>query len=268
MVGFIIIGALIIATIVYTQLETISTPICQSIEKGLDIDSDHCIKAIAVWKKDAGMCEGIAGEDFITTNAKGQRIQIENPPKSECFLEIAAKTNNPNLCDKATGVFVSANKIDCLYAVALQNKDAYVCERIGIDTQSRAGIEMNQADCKNKVARLTGIQLTQDTQTGIPPEAPFTIKQDHEQCAEYDYLQDIAIEYKDSTGRTQGWSARSGDMIKTNDNTRGTVDIRIGTTLIHLESNAVFVIPCEEGKFLSGGSGGIPTKNAIGGIKG
>ncbi|MBI4441548.1 hypothetical protein HY639_05250 [Candidatus Woesearchaeota archaeon] len=113
-----------------------------------ELDIDHCIKGAAVFFKEPAMCNRIKGP---STTIGGKEMQLENPPKMECYTEIAALTKNPELCEKVEGIAVANTKIDCLFRVATRAKDASICDRIGDREQSRMGFMMNMKTCKTRV---------------------------------------------------------------------------------------------------------------------
>lgn len=109
-------------------------------------NKDHCLKAIAVTFGNSGICSKIDGKDFLV-DINGVKFQTENPPKMECLSQVAAKTNDPSLCDQVQGKSIAKTKIDCLFLVAKENKDPLVCEKIGNAHQSRMGFVMDKKAC-------------------------------------------------------------------------------------------------------------------------
>jgi hypothetical protein len=133
-----------------------------------DLDSDHCIKGIAVALRDPDMCGMITGSAF-SGEFNGQKVQLENPPMMECLTEIAEETNNTSLCDQVGGILIAATKIDCLYRVARVNNNSYACQLIGDETQSRAGMLMNSKGC---LAQLKNQETSAQTSSGTTAQAP------------------------------------------------------------------------------------------------
>lgn len=120
---------------------------CRAASKlDVGLDKDHCMKGIAVFFGSSSMCNWITGEKFVT-EYKGEKIQLENPPKMECLTEIAVEKNYPSLCDNVEGLLIANTKIDCLYRVAAGNNNSEACNMIGEKEQSRLGMKMNQAGC-------------------------------------------------------------------------------------------------------------------------
>ncbi len=137
----------------FAAQEPVTKAVCAGLDQAMELDADHCIKAVAVKMLNVEMCDKIKGERFAA-EIDGKKIQIENPPKMECITAIAAATNNPSLCDKVEGALVANTKIDCLYRVASQNRNPGACAGIGSDTQSRAGSQMTKAGCIAMVGRM------------------------------------------------------------------------------------------------------------------
>lgn len=97
----------------------------------------HCLKEAAVFMLEPELCA-------IIPFAAGA---LENPVQSECYSEVAAKSNDSGLCEKAEGILIANTRIDCLYRVAAMNKNSAACDLIGKEHQSRVGMRMDKAGC-------------------------------------------------------------------------------------------------------------------------
>jgi hypothetical protein len=106
------------------------------------IDRDHCYQQVAVTFGNTYLCN---------------RIE-RDPPMTKCYMLIAAKQNNPAVCDQVppTNDSQAYLKTDCLWQVAMQNNNNAACEALGNQKISRMFIgEMSRQSC---LARLAGGQ--------------------------------------------------------------------------------------------------------------
>lgn len=102
------------------------------------VDQDHCYQELAVMTGDLPICDRI-GRD---------------PPKTKCYLRIAARVNDPLICRQ---VPPSADpqaylRIDCLWEVAMKNNNRAACEYMGDERISRMFIgEMSRESCLRRI---------------------------------------------------------------------------------------------------------------------
>lgn len=223
------------------------------------LDRDHCVKAVAVEMNSAAMCESITGAAFGVSIDGGPKTVIENPPKMECLSQVAARTNDPSICDRVEGLLIAKTKIDCLYDVAIANSNAAACDAIGADEHSRAGQRMNAANCRALIGRPKDLVPQGDEdplvrvtprEVGLPqcPDA----KTDHE--LEATAIPENANPEKifalpDGHGGVTFFpkmvvEVADGDTIHVPNGYE--VTVRMPGVTMNLEPNTTFRIPCKE----------------------
>jgi hypothetical protein len=106
---------------------------------GEAFDPDHCIQFIAVQTRDISQCPNIK----------------RGAPKTKCYLLIAAKKNDPAICNQipSTSDPQAYLKIDCLWEVATVNNNQAACTAMGSQKISRMIIgEMSKKTCLQRLA--------------------------------------------------------------------------------------------------------------------
>lgn len=102
-------------------------------------DKDHCYQAVAVNTENLAICEKIT----------------RPPPMTKCYLLIAAKKNDPSICDEIprTNDPQAYLKVDCLWEVAMTNNNQAACEALGSERISRMFMgEMSKQTCLDRLA--------------------------------------------------------------------------------------------------------------------
>jgi hypothetical protein len=104
------------------------------------IDPDHCYQAVAVNLGDTSLCQ-----------------QIKRPaPRSKCYLLIAEKYGNPQVCSLMPSSLESMDsysQIECIDSVAVKTGDRSICDEIGTRKISRMFIgEISKTTCYQHVA--------------------------------------------------------------------------------------------------------------------
>lgn len=83
---------------------------------------DHCYQDAAVRKADPDLCANIKAEDFT---------ELQGPaPRDKCYLRIAEKTGNADVCEDIVGGTISYSQQECMYLAAMQSGDISICNRI------------------------------------------------------------------------------------------------------------------------------------------
>src|SRR3989344_6776646 len=139
-VGYIGLTLLAAVSGIWIVREPMSVKACAAVKR--NFSPDECIKTVAVYLSKPELCERVTGTDF----------KFENPPKQECYTEIAARTNDVSLCAKVEGGLVSETKFTCLYRVATRNQNAAACTALP-GAESRFGIEQNKETCFKAIGR-------------------------------------------------------------------------------------------------------------------
>jgi hypothetical protein len=108
-------------------------------EPGKESDRDHCYQAVAVEMGDTSLCWNID----------------RGAPKTKCFLLIAAKKNDPGICNEIpdTSDIQAYLPLDCQWEVAMKNNNKAACEAMGNQRISRMFIgEMSRQTCLARLA--------------------------------------------------------------------------------------------------------------------
>ncbi|HTM67865.1 MAG TPA: hypothetical protein VL426_01060 [Candidatus Binatia bacterium] len=139
--------------------EPIAVKVCSMAVR--NVTPDECIKGVAVFLSRPSLCERVTGRDF----------KFENPPKAQCYEDIAVATNDIALCQKLEqGGFVSATPTTCLARVADKWKNAAAC--VAITTQeSRMGGVMNKDVCLKMIGKTEADAASAPPKTGPAPIA-------------------------------------------------------------------------------------------------
>lgn len=106
---------------------------------GEEFNADHCIQFVAVQTGDIAQCPNIK----------------RGAPMTKCYLLIAAKNNDPAICNKipSTSDPQAYLKIDCLWEVATVNNNQAACTAMGSQKISRMIIgEMSKQTCLQRLA--------------------------------------------------------------------------------------------------------------------
>lgn len=125
--------------------------VCNAVKR--NISPDECIKSVAVFLTQPALCERITGRDF----------KYENPPKAQCYSDIAVETNDVELCSRLEGGFISASETTCLAFVAQKHGNAAACVKI-MGEESRLGSVMNKGACLKLIGK------TEADATAAPPK--------------------------------------------------------------------------------------------------
>lgn len=115
------------------------------------LDRDHCYQEVAVRTENLPLCEKVN----------------RDPPMTKCYLRIAAKQNNPAICDQIppTTDAQAYLKIDCLWEVAMKNNNKAACEAMGNQKISRMFMgEMSRQTCIQRlvIGQAALARLTED----------------------------------------------------------------------------------------------------------
>jgi hypothetical protein len=125
-----------------------------------NISPDECIKSVAVFLSQPELCERVTGADF----------KYENPPKAQCYSDIATATNDIALCEKIEGGgLISATPLVCLASIARAHDNAAACAAI-TGSESRFGSVMNKEACFKMIGKTEA-----DVAKAPPPTGPTPI---------------------------------------------------------------------------------------------
>lgn len=84
-------------------------------------ESWHCYQTAAIQQGNSEWCEKInQPEEF--------KKAWSNPPKDKCYLQIAEKTNDPDVCNKIQWWLFSYDKKECFENVAEKNENIDSCK--------------------------------------------------------------------------------------------------------------------------------------------
>ena len=121
-------------------LGSVCTSPAAKILRPAGLDQDHCYQQVAVNAGDLSLCDKIK----------------RGAPMTKCFMLIAAKQNDPALCNQipTTSDPQAYLKIDCLWEVATVNNNPAACQAMGTQKLSRMFIgEMSQQTCLARLAK-------------------------------------------------------------------------------------------------------------------
>lgn len=116
-----------------------TSPSAKLLGTAAGLDRDHCYQQMAVNMGDLTLCDKVE----------------RDPPMTKCYMLIAAKQNNPAVCDQVppTNDPQAYLKIDCLWEVAMVNNNNAACEALGSRKVSRMFIgEMSRQSCLARLA--------------------------------------------------------------------------------------------------------------------
>lgn len=169
LIAFVVVVALFLFVSKDTFLEVLSDRIMDNCES-LTSNRDTCFNSAAQKKKDPNLCEKISiqssdpksdSKDNCYSNvaeallkpelcAKIQKVSGDGS-KNTCYLNIATKTKNIDLCNNLIGQYsidingaqVLVNKDFCIQNVAMQTLDGSLCEKISLKVHNLNKIPLN-----------------------------------------------------------------------------------------------------------------------------
>lgn len=119
-------------------LGSVCTSPAAKLLKPAGLDQDHCYQQVAVNTGSLSLCDKVD----------------RDPPMTKCYMLIAAKQNDPTICDQVpqTNDPQAYLKIDCLWEVAMKNNNKAACEAMGGQRISRMFIgEMSRQTCLTRL---------------------------------------------------------------------------------------------------------------------